>query len=312
MSVDLYEKESRWQKRKPKTKWQRRKEWLKNNWDLFKETKVGVIGIAILIFFAAMAFASYIPPQIDEMYIPLYGADPEIINVSPPSLKHPLGTDFMGRDLFSQLLEGAKWALLIGVTAAVCSVTLSTIVGLVSGYYGGVVDTLLQRTADLVMTLPGFPLIVIIGSLLRGVSIWNIVILISLLGWPGASKVIRSQVLSLRERPFIESARISGASNFRIVFRHIAPNILPLSFLYMTFAVTGAILSEAALSFIGLGDPLAISWGMMLQWCYTSGWIYRAPFWMLPPGLCITLLALAFYLIGVGTEQIVNPRLRKR
>jgi peptide/nickel transport system permease protein len=246
------------------------------------------------------------------MYDPLCGADPDIIGVSPPSVQHPLGTDSIGRDLFSQLLEGAKWAFIIGITAAFCSVTLSTIVGLVSGYYRGVVDTLLQRLADLVMTLPGFPLMVIIGSVLRGMNIWNIVILISLLGWPGASKVIRSQVLSLRERPFVDSARVSGASDIRIIFRHIAPNILPLSFLYMTFAVTGAILAEAALSFIGLGDPTTVSWGMMLQWCYRAGYVFRAPYWMLPPGICITLMSLSFYLIGLGTEQIVNPRLRKR
>lgn len=281
-------------------------------WELYKETKIGLIGIAILIFFGIMAVASFIPPRIDEMYIPLYGVDPDILTVTPPSFRHPLGTDSMGRDLFSQLLEGSKWALIIGVTSATVSVVLSTVVGLVSGYYGGSVDAVLQRTAEVVMTLPGFPLIVIIGSLLRGMSIWNIVVLISLLGWPGASKVIRAQVLSLKERPFIESAKVSGASKFRIVFRHIAPNILPLSFLYMTFGVTGAILMEASLSFIGLGDPMTVSWGMMLQWCFRSGFIYRAPFWVLPPGLCVTLLALAFYLIGMGTEQIINPRLRKR
>lgn len=297
---------------KPLTGWQRRKKRIGETWNLFKETKVGLVGIFILIFFALLASASFIPPRINDMYIPLYGADPEIINVSPPSMKHPLGTDSMGRDLFSQLLEGAKWALIIGITSATVSVVLSTVVGLVSGYYGGAVDSILQRTAEVVMTLPGFPMIVIIGSLLRGVSIWNIVVLISLFGWPGGSKVIRSQVLSLKERPFIESARVSGASNSRIIFRHIAPNILPLSFLYMTFGVTSAILMEASLSFIGLGDPMTVSWGMMLQWCYRSGFIYRAPFWVLPPGICVTLLALAFYLIGMGTEQIINPRLRKR
>ena len=298
--------------KKPLTKWERRRKRIGDMWELYKETKIGLIGIAILIFFGIMAVASFIPPRIDEMYIPLYGVDPDIITVTPPSFNHPLGTDSMGRDLFSQLLEGSKWALIIGVTSATVSVVLSTVVGLVSGYYGGAVDTVLQRTAEVVMTLPGFPMIVIIGSLLRGVNIWNIVILISLLGWPGASKVIRAQVLSLKERPFIESAKISGASRFRIVFRHIAPNILPLSFLYMTFGVTGAILMEASLSFIGLGDPTTVSWGMMLQWCFRSGFIYRAPFWVLPPGLCVTLLALAFYLIGMGTEQIINPRLRKR
>lgn len=295
-----------------KTQWQRRKERIAGIWGLFKQSRVGVLGIAILIIFFILAIASTIPPKIDEMYIPLYGTDPEIIGFSQPSLKHPLGTDFMGRDLFSQLLEGAKWGLAVGITAALASVIVGTVVGLVSGYFGGTIDTLLQRMADIVLTLPSIPLILVIGAALGRLSIWNIVILIGMLGWPSTSKVIRSQVLSLRERPFIESARVSGASDSRIIFRHIAPNVLPLSFLYMTFGVTGAILTEAALSFLGLGDPSTVSWGMMLQWCFTSGNTFRAPFWLLPPGLCITFLALSFYLIGIGTEQIVNPRLRER
>ncbi len=295
-----------------KTVWQRRKDRFGNLWMLFKQSKVGVLGIIILVIFFVLALASTVPPKIDEMYIPLYGTDPDIIGFSQPSLRHPMGTDFMGRDLFSQLLEGAKWGLAVGITAAAASVIVGTVVGLVSGYFGGTIDTLLQRMADIVLTLPSIPLILVIGAALGRLSIWNIVILIGLLGWPSTSKVIRSQVLSLRERPFIESARISGASDGRIIFRHIAPNVLPLSFLYMTFGVTGAILTEAALSFLGLGDPSTVSWGMMLQWCFTSGYTFKAPFWLLPPGLCITFLALSFYLIGIGTEQIINPRLRER
>lgn len=295
-----------------KTKWQRRRERIGNLWTLFKQSRVGILGIIILVIFFVLAFSSAIPPKIDPMYVPLYGTDPEIGGFSQPSMRHPMGTDFMGRDLFSQLLEGAKWGLIVGITAAAASVIVGTVVGLVSGYFGGVIDTILQRTADIVLTLPSIPLILVIGSALGRLSIWNIVILIGMLGWPGTSKVIRSQVLSLRERPFIESARVSGASDGRIIFRHIAPNVLPLSFLYMTFGVTGAILTEAALSFLGLGDPSTVSWGMMLQWCFTSGYTFRAPFWLLPPGLCITFLALSFYLIGIGTEQIVNPRLRER
>jgi peptide/nickel transport system permease protein len=273
---------------------------------------VGLIGIALLLVFMMMALLSVLPPRIDDMYNPLYGTDPHIIGVSGPSLSHPLGTDFAGRDILSQILEGAKWALLVGVSAAIASVVVSTVVGLLSGYYGGVIDSILQRMADIIMTLPAFPLIVIIGSILQGMSIWNIVILFCVIGWPGSSKVIRAQVLSLRERPFVDSARVSGASNARIIFRHIAPNILPLAFLYMTFGVTGAILTEASLSFIGMGDPSTVSWGMMLHWCHTTGFTFTAPFWILPPGLCIALLALSFYLIGIGTEQITNPRLRKR
>lgn len=292
--------------------WEKRKIRITATWNLYKETRVGLIGIYLLCFFVIMAIASVIPPHIHEMYIPLYGTDPSIIGVSGPSQTHFLGTDFAGRDIFSQLLEGAKWALLIGVTAALASVVVSTIVGLVSGYYGGTIDSILQRLADIIMALPAFPLIVLIGAILKGMNIWNIVILFCVMGWPGASKVIRAQVLSLKERPFVDSARICGASDARIIFRHIAPNVLPLAFLYMTFGVTGAILTEASLSFIGLGDPMSVSWGMMLHWCHTTGFVFTAPFWVLPPGFCITLLALSFYLIGIGTEQITNPRLRQR
>ena len=297
---------------RPRTTWERRKDQIRAIWDVYRETKVGIIGIIILIFFAAMAFASYIPPAIDEMYRPLSGCDPDVIGFTQPSSTHILGTDFVGRDIFSQLLEGTKWALIIGCSAAVCSVVLSTVVGLVSGYYGGVIDSLLQRTAETVMALPGFAVVVVVGSILRGIGIWNIVVLISLFSWPYPSKVIRAWVLSLRERPFIESARVSGASNMRIIFRHIGPNVLPLTFLYLAFGVTGAILTEATLSFLGMGDPHIVSWGMMLQWCFRTGHTYNAPFWVIPPGLCIALLSLSFYLIGVGTEQIINPKLRKR
>jgi peptide/nickel transport system permease protein len=298
--------------KRPKTGLEKRKENLMNTWTLFRESKTGLIGIALLLFFAAMAFASFVPPLVNEMYIPLYGADPDVIGFSHPSPAHPLGTDFVGRDIFSQVLEGAKWALIIGISAAAGSVVLSTVVGLISGYYGGVVDSLLQRTAETVMALPGFAVVVVVGSILRGIGIWSIVILISLFAWPSASKVIRAHVLSLRERPFVESAKVSGASTMRIVFRHIAPNVLPLTFLYMAFGVTNAILVEATLSFLGLGDPNIVTWGMILQWCFRTGHTFDAPFWVLPPGVCITLLSLAFYLIGVGTEQIINPKLRKR
>ncbi len=295
-----------------RTRWQKRKERIQYTWILFKKSRVGLVGMVILAIFSVFALVSAIPPQIDKMYNPLSGTDPDIIGFTQPSLQHPLGTDFMGRDLFSQLLEGAKWALIVGITAAMTSVVLGTVVGLVSGYFGGIVDTLLQRTADILLTLPGIPIILVIAAAMGEMSIWNIVLLIGMLGWPGTSKVIRSQVLSLKTRPFIESARVSGASNIRIIFRHIAPNVLPLSFLYMTFGVTGAIGIEAALSFIGLGDPNTVSWGMMLQWCFRSGYTFNAPFWLLPPGLCITFLALSFYLIGIGTQEIIDPRLRER
>jgi peptide/nickel transport system permease protein len=217
----------------------------------------------------------------------------------------------MGRDLLSQLLHGAQIAFAIGITAAFMSVFIGTTIGLVSGYFGRTIDTLLMRITDIVLVLPGLPFIIVFAAAIGKQSIWIIVILIAILGWPGVARVIRAQTLSLKERPFVEAARVSGASDFRIIFKHIAPNVLPLTFLYMTFGVSGAILTEAALSFIGLGDPSVVSWGMMLQWAFTTGHTFRAPYWLLPPGLAISLLSLSFYLIGRALDEVINPKLRE-
>lgn len=281
------------------------------NWGLFRRNRMGMLGLGILLGFAFLALLAPLPPLIDEMYHPLVGVDPEISYSVPPSLRHPMGTDFMGRDLLSQFLSGAQVAFTVGITAAVMSVLIGTAIGLISGYYGRAVDTLLMRLADIVLVLPGLPFIIVIAAAVGKLSIWIIVFLIAVLGWPGIARVIRAQTLSLRERPFVEAARVAGASNMRIIFHHIAPNVLPFTFLYAALGVSGAILTEAALSFLGLGDPGVVSWGMMLQWAFTTGHTFRAPYWILPPGLGISLLSLSFYLIGRAMDEIINPRLRE-
>lgn len=221
-----------------------------------------------------------------------------------------LGTDAQGRDVLSQTLLGSRIALLVGFAAAIFSISIGMLVGLVSGYYGGNVDTLLMRFTDVILVLPGLPMLIILAAVMEP-SIWNIVFIIGIVGWGGTARVIRSEVLTLKERPFIDSARVTGASKARIMFRHIAPNILPLAVLYMTFYVSGAILSEASLSFIGLGDPRTMSWGMMLNFVQHANAL-TAWWWLLPPGISITLICLAFFLLGRAFDEIVNPRLRRR
>ena len=221
-----------------------------------------------------------------------------------------LGTDARGRDIFSQLIWGSRIALLVGFASAFFTISIGVIIGLVAGFLGGRVESVLMRFTDVILVIPGLPLVIILAAVL-GAGIGNIILVISIVGWPGVARVIRAEVLSLKERPFIDSARVTGASNVRIMFRHIAPNVAPLAFLYMTFSVSGAILTEAALSFIGLGDINTMSWGIMLQLVSQSKAL-TAWWWLLPPGLAITLISLAFFLVGRAFDEIVNPRLRKR
>ena len=288
--------------------------WLRHlgeNWAIYRKNHMGLLGLGILVMFALMALASFIPPLVDPMYHPMSGVDPDIAASVGPSARHWLGTDFMGRDILSQLLTGTRVAFIIGISAAFMAVAIGSLIGMVAGYFGRTADMLLMRLADIVMVLPGLLVILILSSVVGQLSIWNLVIIIALLKWAGVSRVIRSQTLSLKVRPYIEAARVAGTSRMRILLHHILPNVLPLSFLYMTFGVTSAILIEAALSFLGFGDPSTVSWGMMLQWVWKTGHMFRAPYWLLPPGLCISLITLSFYLVGRAMDEVLNPRLRK-
>jgi len=284
---------------------------LRENWVIFRQNLLGKIGMILLVCFGLMAITSFIPPLIDPMYDPMTGVDPEIISSTAPSARHWLGTDFMGRDILSQLLAGARVAFMVGVSAAFMSIFLGTAIGMVAGYAGRFIDTLLMRAADIIMVMPTLLVVLILSSLFGQLNIWTIVLIIALFRWPGVSRVIRAQTLSLKNRPFIEAARVAGASHLRIVFRHIMPNVLPLAFLYMTFRVTSAIIIEAALAFLGFGDPGTVSWGMMLQWVWKTGHMFKAPYWLLPPGLCISLITLSFYMLGRAMDEVLDPRLRK-
>ena len=285
-------------------------ERFQKGWSVFIKNPMGKTGIVLLTVFMLMAIASFFVPLLGPTYDPMSGADPQIKISTGPGLRHWLGTDFIGRDIFCQLLEGAKVAFIVGITCAFISIVLGTIIGMVSGYAGGIVDTVLMRIADMFMVMPTLVILLILASLWQ-LSIQVIILIIAIMRWPSVSRIIRSQTLSLKHRPFIEASKVAGASSVRIIFKHIMPNVLPLAFLYMTFRVTSAILVEAALSFLGFGDPGQVSWGMMLQWVWSSGHMFQAPYWLLPPGICISLLTLSFYLLGRAMDEVLDPRLRK-
>lgn len=223
-----------------------------------------------------------------------------------------LGTDYLGGDVFTALVYGARISLLIGLLAAIAGTAIGIFVGIVSGYLGGLVDEINMRIVDVLLCIPMLPLLLAL-LFLYGKNIFYIVLFIALFGWQGLARMIRSQVLSLRETAFIESAKASGASRFYIMSRHMFPNILPVAFAAMVLAVPGAILSEASLSFLGFGDPRVATWGKMLQYAYGfGGFTHLAWWWILPPGLSIIAICLAFVFIGHAFDEIVNPRLRRR
>jgi len=282
-----------------------------DGWAVYRKNIIGRIGLALLALFALMAVASFIPQLVDPMYHPMTGVDPYISHSTGPSLRHWLGTDYIGRDIFSQLLAGARIAFMVGISSALISILFGTTIGMVAGYAGRHTDLVLMRLADMIMVMPTLLVVLILSALFGQLNIWVIVLMIALFRWPGVARVIRSQTLSLRHRPFIEAARVAGASHLRILFRHILPNVMPLALLYMSFRVTSAIIIEAALAFLGFGDPGTVSWGMMLQWVWKTGHMFQASYWLLPPGICISLITMAFYMTGRAMDDVLDPRLRK-
>ena len=269
-----------------------------------------LVGFAIYLVFVLVAICAHLIAPYDPTEI-LFTDDGQLAASLPPSAAHPLGTTNLGRDVFSQLVLGARPSLLVGITAALAVASIGSLVGLVAGYLGGWIDRALMRLADLVIGLPFLPFVIVLIALI-GASLQHIVLAVALLLWPNAARVIRSQVLTLAQRQFVEAARVTGASEWRIMFVHIAPNIVPLAFLYGSIAVGWAILTEASLSFLGFGKADTISWGTMLQDAYASQALDRQQFaWFVPPGICLVLVVLAGFLISRGYEELLFPKLRE-
>lgn len=275
-----------------------------------KKEKAGTFGLILFCLFLIIAlFAPLIAPYgPNDMHFNEAG---KLKRLEPPSAQHWLGTTWMGRDVFSQVVLGSRIAMLVGILSAVCVVFIGTNVGLISGYYGGKVDSIIMRIVDIIYGIPFLPFALILVAVM-GPGVSNIIIAIVLITWRNTARVIRSQVLIIKGRAYIEAARISGAGNLRIMYRHIAPNVIPLSLVYVALSMGTGIMTEASLSFLGYGAPDVPSWGKILFECYNSQAMFIAWWWMVPPGIAITLLVLSGFLVGRSYEEIANPRLRER
>jgi len=288
------------------TRYLRYKIRFKRFWGLYTDSPFGLIGLYLVIFFLVIG----ITPQILAPY------DPNISMTggrnAAPSTAHPLGTDRIGRDIFSQMIAGTQISLLIGLTAAFIAVIIGTLFGIVAGYYGGWSDTILMRLTDFFIQLPQLPLMLVFVALF-GPGVENLIIIIGLLGWTGTSRMVRAESLSIKERAFVEATRAVGASNRHIILDHILPNVLPLVFANMILGVVNAIISESALSFLGFGVTGQWSWGRVLYEARREDAMITGAWWhFIPPGICIMLVALGFALISFSLNEVLNPRLRER
>lgn len=290
---------------------------LKTNWALFAENPIGLVGLGIIVFFGLFAAAHPILMNTvweEKIYDPVNGIDLEVpYNPSPPSPRHLLGTDPLGRDILSQLMFSTRFEFALGLISSIVTVVIATSIGAFAAYYGGMVDTLLMRLADLVIMVPFLPILIVLSALAE-VGMLELALIIGILsGFGGTTIVIKSQALSVKVKPYIEAARIAGGGDFHIIFKHMVPNLLPISLLYMMFIVTGAIFTEAVLSFFGLTE-IEMSWGLMINTTQVLGYLLRFDTWWLlfPASMAITLLCAAFYLVGRALDEVVNPRLRRR
>jgi peptide/nickel transport system permease protein len=287
------------------------------NFALFAENPVGIVGVVIILFFFSLIIIHPILMNTvwdPVMYDPVVGYDATIVgHPAPPSSAHLLGTDPLGRDVLSQLMWSTRSEFILGFVAALVTVIIATTVGAVAAYFGGTVDTLFMRLADIVIMMPYITILIVMAALLD-LTLPVLAVVLGLLGgFGGATIIIKSQALTIKVRTYIEAARVAGGGNAHIILNHIIPNLLPLSFLYMMFAVNSAIASEAVLSFFGLLN-VRMSWGLMIYTSSYSGYLLDFSKWWLifPASIAISSLCAAFYLVGRAMDEIVNPRLRKR
>ncbi len=294
-----------------KTGWQRRIQGVKEFWSIVRGNRASMAGLIMLSAIVFMAvFAPFIAP-----YDPYKRTGKPL---EPPSWKHPLGTNDAGQDILSELIYGANVSLTIGIVSALSAVLIGVVVGMVAGYKGGVVDEVLMRVVDLFMVMPNLLLVIFLAMVFKGTWLVTqmflvLIIAIAITSWPTVARVVRSMILSLKERPFVESVRALGAKDWYVMIKYLLPNTAPLILAETLLRTASNMLIEASLSFLGLGDATKKSWGMMLHYAFQrQAMVLGLWNWVIPPGLMISLSVLSLLLVGQALEIYVNPRLRRK
>ncbi|WP_435156675.1 ABC transporter permease [Haladaptatus sp. DFWS20] len=281
---------------------------LKEQFDFIRRDNLALAGVLIVATFILLGvFGPMLAPH-DPIEHDMKTEDGSIMRLSSPNAKAPLGTTAYGKDILSQFLAGARPTLIVGLFGGLGTGAIGFLVGLVSGYYGGGVDEVLMRLTDLTFSLPFMPMALLLLTFVTP-NIWLITLIIAGFLWKMPARVVRSEVLSVRQRTFVKSARASGASNLRTMFFHVAPNVLPIGFLYTAYGVAWSIAAQASLAFLGFGDPTMTSWGRMLRMVFDSGNIRIAWWWVFPPALGIAAITTSVFLIGRAYEEVINPEI---
>jgi peptide/nickel transport system permease protein len=275
-------------------------------WRIYRKSFQGMLGLAILIVFIVIALAAPLLTSSEGLDVTNTINNPEL---APPSREFIMGTDELGRSVWTLFVWGARISLFVGLAATIIAVGLGAGFGIVAGYAGRRTEAVLMRITEFFLVIPFIPFAVVLASVLHR-SLTNIVIVIGITTWPGTARLIRAQVLSVKTRLYVDRSRALGAGHWHVISRHILPNVMPLIFANLTLTIPIAILAESTLAFLGLGDPLRVSWGVVLQNAFDNSAVTLGAWWYyLFPGLGIILVALAFTMCGRALEEILDPRL---
>lgn len=274
----------------------------------FRDSRSGMIGLGILAVFVAMALAAPLLADANQLN-PVFARNAGNPQWATPGEFAPLGTDHIRRSVWTQFVWGSRVSLFVGLAATVLTILIGSVIGIVSGFFGRSTDAILMRLTEWFLVIPFLPLAIVLASVL-GRSVWNIIFVIGITSWPSTARLVRAQVLTVKQRLFVDRARSLGAGGPHIVARHILPNVSGLILANATLAVPVSILTETTLAFLGLGDPASASWGKTLEEAFANGAMIRNAWWyFVPAGLGILAVVLAFTLVGRTLEEIANPRL---